>query len=1023
MTRPPRLWPISLWCALAVAAALLPLAAATGAPGGGLRPSVSRARGPFRDGMWNMARRDARIRAEIAAGLRPPPPRLKAEPRGDHAGRVAPAGAGGKGDEQPFPPGDGNGPQNVGTNFAGITLQDQFTAFGRGSIPPDTMGAVGPNHFMEVINSSVAIYNRTGTRLSHVSLDSFFTVDDGGTTYPRLGAFDPRVVYDRRSGRWIASALEFGNPRATANHIILAVSTSSDPTGTYNKYVLTVGVPDSGGTTFFTDYETLGTDDNGIYSGMTIFQSTGGSRAKITAVPKAAALAGTALTQFAWDNITDMYSVPQPAHNLDAVGASGPAWFVTSSPTVFGDVHYRTLTWSGGVPTLSSTSVLSTPGYGAGLNAPANGSTTAVNTGDDRLQMATIRGNRLWTCRTIGVNSSGTAASPTRTAAEWLELNVSTTTASLVQSGRVFDTAASDPQFYFFPSIMVSGQGHAAMGFSGVRSSEFVGAYTCGRLSGDAAGTMGAVALIKSGDAAYTQNDTSGRNRWGDYSYTSLDPTDDMSIWTIQEHATATANIWGTWVAKLLAPAPALNNPAASAEAGQAGVTLGLTGSGFFDPGAGFTRPAVTLTGGATNGISNYNVTVNSPTSATVTFDIAANASTGARDVVFLNPDGQSATVVGGFTVLDASVLADPTNLTATAVSSTKINLAWTDNSSNEDGFKIEKKTGAGAFGQIVTVGPDVTTYSNAFLMPNTEYTYQVRAYRGSTNSGYAVSSPVTTPPLPADPTGLTATPVSSTRINLTWTDNATDETGYKIEKKTGAGAFGQISTAAVNATSYSNIFLMPNTEYTYRVRAYRGPDNSGYATSSPVTTPALPGAPTNLTATVVSSTRINLAWTDNATDENGFSIERKVGTAGFFVVNSVLANVTTYASVFLQPNTQYTYRVRAYRGPDRSAYATSTAVTTLPLPAAPTSVTATVFSRTRVDVTWTDVATDESGYKIERKTGTGAFVHIVSVGANVARFNNSFLSPDTQYTYRVRAYRGPDHSAYGTSNAVTTPP
>ena len=366
----------------------------------------------------------------------------------------------------------------------------------------------------------------------------------------------------------------------------------------------------------------------------------------------------------------------------------------------------------------------------------------------------------------------------------------------------------------------------------------------------------------------------------------------------------------------------------------------------------------------------------------------------------------------------------DPSDLTAAAVSSTKINLAWVDNSGSEDGFKIERKTGSGSFGQIVTVGPNVTTYSNGFLMPNTEYTYQVRAYQGSTNSGYAVSSPVTTPPLPADPTNLTATPVTSTRINLTWTDNATDETGYKIEKKTGAGgSFSQITTAAANATSYANIFLTPDTEYTYRVRAYRGTDNSGYATSTPVTTPALPAVPTNLTATVASSTRIDLAWTDNSGDETGFFVERKVASAGFFLINKVGANVTTYASISLIPNTQYTYRVRAYRGPDNSAYATSTPVTTLPLPAAPTNVTATVFSRTRVDLTWTDNATGETGYKIEKKTGTGAFTHIVSVGANVTSYSNSFLTPNTQYAYRVRAYRGADHSAYGTSNAVRTLP
>src|SRR5206468_2016068 len=130
-------------------------------------------------------------------------------------------------------------PQAVGNNFVGISLQDQFNTFGGGSIPPDTMGAVGPNHFLEIINSSVAIYNKAGTRLSHVSLDSFFTLTVGATTYPRGGGFDPRVLYDRRSGHWFATAMEFNGQ--VQNGIVLAVSRTSDPTGTWDKYILNVG--------------------------------------------------------------------------------------------------------------------------------------------------------------------------------------------------------------------------------------------------------------------------------------------------------------------------------------------------------------------------------------------------------------------------------------------------------------------------------------------------------------------------------------------------------------------------------------------------------------------------------------------------------------------------------------------------------------------------------------------------------------------------------------------------------------
>jgi hypothetical protein len=532
-------------------------------------------------------------------------------------------------------------PQTISSSFATLNLSNS------GFIPPDTMGAVGPDHFVEVINGAVAVYTKTGTRLSLVSLDSFFNVTIGGETYPRGGGFDPRVLYDRRSGRFFATAMEFGT--GDANGIVLAVSRTSDPTGVWDKYFLNVGVASA-----FTDYATLGVDDNGVYLGMTIFPDGGGGHAKIVATAKASLLSDTPSlsTVFGFDNITDMYSSPQPATNFDAVAPSGRAWFVSSSTTVFGNVNYRKLTWSDGTPSLSSSSsAVSTPGYGGNVNFTTSGSSTPIDAADDRLMMAVIRNNQLWTSRTIGVNSAGTNTAPiNRDAAEWIELDVSSATASRIQSGRVFDSGAS-PRNYIYPSVMVNGQGHMAMGFSGGKAGEFMGFYTTGRLASDPLGTTEAITQIKAGTASYTQLDGSHRNRWGDYSYTSLDPNDDMSLWSIGEY-TAGTNLWGTWTARLLAPAPALNDPSASGAQGQSGLVVNLTGAYLYDPGAGFaSRLNVSFTGGATNGITVTNIVYNSPTSATVTLDIAAGASIGSRDILLTNPDGQSVTVTGGFTV------------------------------------------------------------------------------------------------------------------------------------------------------------------------------------------------------------------------------------------------------------------------------------------------------------------------------------------------------------------------------------
>ena len=135
---------------------------------------------PFSETWQDMARRDAATHA--VTGLGPVARVVRETPL--HVQRMPSPGLSALAQEAPFPEPGPLAPQAVGTSFVTVNLQDQFNAFGSGSIPPDTMGAVGPSHFVQVINSSVAVYNKTGARLSHVSLDSFFTVTVGGTTYP-----------------------------------------------------------------------------------------------------------------------------------------------------------------------------------------------------------------------------------------------------------------------------------------------------------------------------------------------------------------------------------------------------------------------------------------------------------------------------------------------------------------------------------------------------------------------------------------------------------------------------------------------------------------------------------------------------------------------------------------------------------------------------------------------------------------------------------------------------------------------
>jgi C1A family cysteine protease len=178
-----------------------------------------------------------------------------------------------------------------------------------------------------------------------------------------------------------------------------------------------------------------------------------------------------------------------------------------------------------------------------------------------------------------------------------------------------------------------------------------------------------------------------------------------------------------------------------------------------------------------------------------------------------------------------------PTSLAATAVSYSQINLSWTDGSTDETGFRIERCTNVGCsdFTQIATVGANVTSYANTGLAAATSYSYRVQAYNAGGDSDYAGPATAVTaeaPAVPNAPTNLVATAVSGSQINLSWTDNASNETGFRIERCKGPACtvFTQIATVGANVTSYANTGLSTNTSYRYRVRAYNASGSSAYS-------------------------------------------------------------------------------------------------------------------------------------------------------------------------------------------------
>jgi hypothetical protein len=386
-------------------------------------------------------------------------------------------------------------------------------------------------------------------------------------------------------------------------------------------------------------------------------------------------------------------------------------------------------------------------------------------------------------------------------------------------------------------------------------------------------------------------------------------------------------------------------------------------------------------------------------------------------------------------TYCSTSAPAAPSGLSATAASSSQINLTWTDSDNTETGFKIERCTGAECsdFELIATVGMNATSYSNTDLTASTSYSYRVRAYNTTGDSEYSNTASAVTlaaPAIPAAPTNLITTVVSKSQIDLTWIDSDDTETGFKIERCTGAECsdFAQIATVGANVTTYSNTSLTASTSYSYRVSAYNTAGDSDYSNTASATTqaaPAVPAAPTNLTATPVSMSQINLTWTDSDDTEMGFKIERCTGgeCSNYAQIATVGTNVTSYSNIGLTASTSYSYRVRAYNTTGDSEYSNpATAVTQAApaVPAAPTNLAAIAVSKSQINLSWTDNANNETGFRIERCKGSTCtnFALISTVGVNVTSYSNTKLNANTTYRYRVYAYNASGNSGY--SNIVT---
>ena len=274
---------------------------------------------------------------------------------------------------------------------------------------------------------------------------------------------------------------------------------------------------------------------------------------------------------------------------------------------------------------------------------------------------------------------------------------------------------------------------------------------------------------------------------------------------------------------------------------------------------------------------------------------------------------------------------------------------AWKTGSNGSESFDFDYSANGGSYQTMLNVSSGNSGNLQSFEIPGApsgSITIRVKdTYQVQGNTDFStihvdhlyiqVGNPPSNPP-DGNPGNMTANAVSSSQINLAWSDGSSNEAGFKLERSAdGSTGWSEIADLAANSTNYNDMGLTASTAYYYRVSAYNANGSSGFASANATTQapPPAPDAPDNLVANAISTSQINLSWTDGGPNEDNYRVERSPGGANnWATVTTLAANATGYNDGGLDDDTTYDYRVIAVNGSGEATSEVASA-TTDPLP------------------------------------------------------------------------------------------
>lgn len=406
-------------------------------------------------------------------------------------------------------------------------------------IPPDTNGAVGPNHVMTVLNSDARIQDRAGNVLSTIPVRAFWQdlLNDDEDV------FDPKTYYDSTAKRWLYTVNFIGNIAASRTAgFLVAASDNEDPTGNWRRYVILVDDTAA----FIADQSRFGFNKNALVVQTNVFRRNGlYVTSLIVSLEKPKVYDGTLSSYVYWLDDSGLSTLPAISHDANEEttyllevwngNSSGRGFLRLSTITGVGENQILSL----GVAFPASSAIF---GY-SDSGAPQKDSPQRVDTGDTRVHSVILRNGMLWAVHTAFRPESN----PVRSSILWWRINKNGIT---IETGLIDDPAGE--KHYTYPSLAINKNNDVLIGMSRFSASEYASAGYALRLAGEA--TFQSEFIYKPGEAPYFKTFSSTRNRWGDYSSTVVDPVDDTAFWTIQEYAGTPQDgqsQWGTWWAQV----------------------------------------------------------------------------------------------------------------------------------------------------------------------------------------------------------------------------------------------------------------------------------------------------------------------------------------------------------------------------------------------------------------------------------------------------------------------------------------